>query len=45
MPADPNLVKAGQEADRLLKPPVTVPIWVLIVIAIVANAVGVLLHV
>lgn len=37
--------KAGAAIDAAVKPKVTVPIWVLLAVAAVANLVGVILHI
>lgn len=46
--SDPNtnaaLAKAGAQADAILKPKVSVRIWVILVVAVVANLVGVIFH-
>lgn len=35
----------GHEADKVLKPKVSVRVWVILAVAAVANAVGVFLHI
>lgn len=49
MPTVPNdtnaaLSKAGNEVDAVLKPKVTVRIWVVLAVALAANLLGVFLH-
>lgn len=45
MATDPNLSKLGNEADAVLKPKVSVPIWVVLAVALVANVIGALFHI